>query len=323
MESRFVILARRYNDGSSTEVRQRALKDLYKKFIQEREKTFLDAAAATTAINSLYFSDYIDFDKITPQMQEAFHLAYPNVELTSLAQSTPEEAAGFLSGWKGKYFEVLVRDRLNAGEWVGDIHLNPNQVAAIAESATQPGWDLQIFNPDGTIADLLQLKATNSLGYIQEALKRYPDIDVLTTTDVFDHGDLISGHVINSGISNEDLTEAIHAPMESLFDTDIGEFLEDILPGLPFLIIAISEGRKVMVGKKSLALALSNAFERVAKTSLSMGVGALVYALDGGILSLPATFLTRIGFDRVKILHRNERRIRKKLLLLEQLRLEY
>lgn len=46
---------------------------------------------------------------------------------------------------------------------MGDIHLEPGQVAALAESATQPGWDLQILNADGTVAGELQLKATDSL----------------------------------------------------------------------------------------------------------------------------------------------------------------
>ena len=95
---------------------------------------------------------------------------------------------GFLSAWKGKYFEVLVRDELNAGEWVGDIHLEPGQTALLAESAIQPGWDLQIINSDGSVAQELQLKATESLSYVKEALERYPDIGVLTTDEVFNAG---------------------------------------------------------------------------------------------------------------------------------------
>ena len=171
-------------------------------------------------------------------MEEAFHLAYPNVELDSIVNSNPDEVVGFLNGWKGKYFEVLVRDDLNDGNWIGDVHLDPGQYTEIAESATQPGWDLQIFNDDGSISEALQLKATNSLGYVQELLEKYPDIDVLTTSEVFDQSDMLTEQIINSGVSNDDLTNAIHAPMESLFDSGIGEFVEDILPGLPFLIIA-------------------------------------------------------------------------------------
>jgi len=299
------------------------IKELYSKYIKGKEQTLIDAAASTAAINALYLSDEINYDQITPQMEEAFNLAYPTVEFESILDRNPDEVVGFLKGWKGKYFEVLVRDELNDGNWIGDVHLQPNQFAEIAESVKQPGWDLQIFNDDGSIAEALQLKATNSLGYVQEALEKYPDIDILTTSEVFDQSDILTDHIINSGVSNDELTNAIHAPMESLFDSGIGELIEDILPGLPFVIIAITEGRKVMVGKKSFEVAFASGLERSAKTGLSMGVGALVYALDGGILSLPASFLTRIGFDRFKITSRVSERIERKQLVANQLLLEY
>ena len=298
MENQLTVIAQNYKNQYSFNNWRQEINELYYKFIRGREQTLIDAAAATAAINALYLTDQIDYEQITPQMEEAFHLAYPNVDLESIVNSDPDEVVGFLNGWKGKYFEVLVRDDLNDGNWIGDVHLDPGQYTEIAGSATQPGWDLQIFNDDGSIANALQLKATNSLGYVQEALEKYPDIDVLATSEVFDHGDMLTDQIINSGVSNDDLTNAIHAPMESLFDSGIGEFVEDILPGLPFVIIALTEGRKVMVGKKSFEVAFTNGLERAAKTGLSMGVGALVYALDGGILSLPASFLTRIGFDR-------------------------
>lgn len=299
------------------------IKELYTKFIKNKEQTLIDAAATTVAVNALYLSDVIDYDQITPKMEEAFNLAYPNIGLETIIDRDPSEVLGFLNGWKGKYFEVLVRDELNAGNWIGDVHLDPGQFADIAESVTQPGWDLQIFNDNGSIADAIQLKATNSLSYVQEALERYPDINVLTTSEVFDHSNIITDHIVNSGLSNEDLTNTIHAPMESLFDSDLGEFIEDILPGLPFVIIALTEGRKVMVGKKSFEVAFVNGLERAAKTGLSIGVGALVYALDGGILSLPASFLTRVGFDRVKVTSRVSEKLEKRKSTANQMLLDY
>lgn len=323
MENQLTVIAQNYKKQYNFNNWRQEINELYNRFIRGREQTLIDAAAATAAINALYLSDQIDFDKITPQMKEAFNLAYPNVELESIVNRNPDEVIGFLNGWKGKYFEVLVRDELNDGSWIGDIHLEPGQYAEIAESVTQPGWDLQIFNDDGSIADALQLKATNSLSYVQEALEKYPDIDVLTTSEVFEQSDMLTDQIINSGVSNDDLTNAIHAPMESLFDSGIGEFVEDILPGLPFVIIALTEGRKVMVGKKSFEVAFANGLERAAKTGLSMGVGALVYALDGGILSLPASFLTRIGFDRFKVTSRVAEKIERKQLTANQMLLEY
>ena len=101
-----------------------------------------------------------------------------------MAGRSPEELAGFVNGWKGKLFEVDVRDRLNAGEWVGDLHLEPSQTAQLAASATQPGWDLAIYDSHGAVVDQLQLKATDSLAYVKHALEQYPGIHVLTTAEV-------------------------------------------------------------------------------------------------------------------------------------------
>lgn len=323
MDNQLLIIAQNYKNQYDLNDWHKEIKDFYSEVVKEREQSVIDAAAATAAVNALFLSDNIDFGKITPQMEEAFNLAYPNVELESLSNCNPDEIMGYLSGWKGKYFEILVRDKLNEGNWIGDIHLQTGQYAEIAESVTQPGWDLQILNEDGSIADALQIKATNSLSYIQKALEKYPDIDIISTSEVFNQSEILTDHLINSNVSNDDLTAAIKAPMESLCDSGIEEFFEDILPGLPFLIIAFSEGRKVMVGKKSFEMALSNGIERALKTGLSMSVGALVYLLDGGFLSLPASFLTRISFDRIKISSIVQRKIDKELSSLKQLLLEF
>ncbi len=258
----------------------------------------MDAAAAAAAVNALFLADRIDISQVTPQMEEAFRLTYPNVDLSSLADRSPSEVEGFLSAWKGKYFEVLVRDDLNAGELVGDIHLDPGQTAVLAESATQPGWDLEILNADGSVAQELQLKATQSLAYVKEALERYPDIDVLTTDEVLNAGGEAVQGIFPSGFSDSAIEDTIQAPMEALFDSPLEELVDTILPGLPFVLIAVGEGRKVLLSRKSFDLAMQDGLYRAAKTGAAIGVGGLVVLLDGGILSLPASFLTRVGIDR-------------------------
>jgi len=290
--------ARRYSSQPVAE----AVADLYGRYIKGREQSLMDAAAAAATVNALFLADRINLSQVTPQMNEAFLFAYPNVNLLSLADRSPAEVEGFLSAWKGKYFEVLVRDRLNAGEWVGDIQLGSGQTVVLAESATQPGWDLQILDPDGSAAHVLQLKATQSLGYVKQALERYPDIDVLTTDEVLDAGgDAVQG-IFASGFSDSALEDTIHAPMEALLDSPLEEMIETVLPGLPFVLIAAREGRKVLMGRKSFQLAMEAGLYRAAKTGAAIGIGALVVLLDGGMLSLPASFLTRIGFDRYTVI---------------------
>lgn len=299
-------LAARYRARrNSSQPVAEAVADLYRRYIKEREQSLIDAAAAAAAVNALFLTDRIDMSQVTPQMEEGFRLAYPNVGFSSLADRSPAEVEGFLSAWKGKYFEVVVRDNLNAGKWVGDIHLGPGETAVLAESATQPGWDLQILDPDGSVAHELQLKATQSLGYVKEALERYPDIDVLTTDEVLDAGGEAVQGIFASGFSDSDLEETIQAPMEALLDSPLEELIETVLPGLPFVLIAAGEGRKVLMGRKSFQLAMEAGLYRAAKTGAAIGIGALVVLLDGGMLSLPASFLTRIGFDRYTAMRRS------------------
>jgi len=303
----------------SVDVRK-AVSDLYKRYIKEREQSLLDAAAAAAAVHALFLSDRIDMSKVTPQMEEAFRLAYPNIDLSSLQDRSPSEVEGFLSAWKGKYFEVLVRDKLNAGEWFGDIHLEPGQTAVLAESATQPGWDLQILNADGSVAQELQLKATESLSYVKEALERYPDIQILATDEVLENGADTLGRVFPTGVSESELHEAIRAPMEALLDSPLEELIETILPGLPFVLIAVGEGRHVLMGRKSFEVAFADALYRSVKTVAAFGAGALVLWLDGGILSIPAAFLTRASFDRYTIMQQTEQILDRRIIRLRSLR---
>ncbi len=292
---------------------------LYKRYIKEMEQPLMDAAGAAAAVSALFLSDEIDMSQVTPQMEEAFRLAYPTIDLSTLADRSPAEVEGFLSAWKGKYFEILVRDDLNAGEWVGDIHLSPGQTAALAETATQPGWDLQILNPDGSVADELQLKATQSLGYVKEALERYPDIGVLTTDEVLQSGGDAVGGLVPSGFLESELDETIRAPMESLLDAGLEELAETVLPILPFVLIVGGEGREMLMGRKSFDHSMQDGLYRASKTGAAIGIGALVVFLDGGLLSLPASFLVRVGFDRYDAAGRSITSLDKRIGTLRQL----
>lgn len=201
-------------------------RQLYQRYIKEREETLLDAAASAASIQALFLADEVDYSQITPQMEEAFHLAYPDMDIGQLSGRDPEQLQGVLNGWKGKYFEVLVRDRLNDGEWAGDIHLELGQKAVLA-----------------------------------------------------------------------------------VFDSPVEELVEDVISFLPFIIIAVGEGRRVLLGKSSFQQALERGLERALKGGIAISVGAVVYLLDGGFLSLPVSFLARLGFDRWKLAEVVSRRL--------------
>jgi len=272
--------------------------DLYKHYIAKRENTLVDSISGALALNAIFLSDQIDYESITPQMEEAFSLGFPNMEISDLATMSSEHLNGVISNWKGKLFEIDVRDKLNNGEIVGDIFLENGQTAFIADKINQPGWDLQILNSDGTIANELQLKATDSLSYVNQAFERYPDIDIISTNEIA----LFNNKLINSGISNSEVEASITEPMQNLFDTATENVVESILPILPFLIIAGTEGRKYFIGRQKFDESISKVFDRGIKTGVSLGVGSLaMYLTDSGLFSIPATILTRIGFEIQKI----------------------
>lgn len=275
-----------------------SIKKLYDKHIRNREKSLIDSLTAAAALGAILYVDKIDLSEISPQMESAFHMAFPSKSIDSIYDMHGDELTGLVSAWKGKYFEVIVADKLNQGEWVGELHLEEGQVAQLADSVTQPGWDMQILNPDGSIAHELSLKATDSLSYLKSALERYPDIDILTTDDVLSNTDAISDHLISSGMYNNDLEEAIVNPISSLMDSPLEDVMEAVLPGLPFVIIALSEGRHVIMGKRSFEKILPNILKRSTKAGISIGAGFLSTFIIPDIFSIAVVAGVRMSLDR-------------------------
>jgi hypothetical protein len=278
---------------NSSENSRNELYKLHQSYLKRRQETITEALAASIALNEIFREDIIDLGAITPEMQEAFDISFPKLQIEDLADFTDNQLTGIISNWKGKLFEIEVRDRLNAGNIVGDLSLTEGQSASIAADLTQPGWDLQILNEDGSTAELLQLKATNSLSYINSAFEKYPGIDIMSTSEIANLND----NLINSDISLQDLNAAIETPMEPLFGHLGEDILDTLLPGLPFLIICLSEGRHVFMNKKTADEAFANASDRAVKSGLAIGAGILTtYFTSFSLLGITATFLTRLAF---------------------------
>lgn len=273
------------------------IKALYERFIKGREQLLLEIVASVVALDALIdLKRGVRYDRITPKMEESFHLAFPNLELSDLEGRSGESLEGLLVAWKGKYFEVLVRDKLNEGEAVGDIQLEPGQSAILADSPNQPGWDLQIINEDGTVDEALQLKATESLSYVQSALKENPDIDVITTEEVFSNPDKVSEQIHSSDIFDADLESAIEDPF-------VHHAIDYAIPGSSIVVITLAEGTKCLMGKQSLSYASMNALKKSAKSTISVGAGSVAWMLtDMGLISIPTTIATRLGIDRFQLM---------------------
>lgn len=211
-----------------------------------------------------------DPSRIPPEVEDAFRLAYPGLASNetfahAVGRMDSSELLGFVSGVKGKLFEIELVEQMNSGGLPDGYH------AEMATSATQPGWDLRVTGPDGQLADLLQAKATESADYVQQALVRYPDIDITTTSEV--HAQMVarglSEHVHNSGISEAALQAKVEAAAHGAHGFDLG----DLAPSSIALgVVALS----VFMGKRGSLREMGSEFgTRVGRGAVS-GAGAKV-----------------------------------------------
>jgi hypothetical protein len=190
---------------------------------------------------------------------------------------------------------------------------------------TQPGWDLQILDAEGRVSSYLQLKATDSLGYVHEALSRYPDITILATDEVADRG---GDFVLDSDITEASLEQQIGSAFDELDPGAVDRFLDAFSPLVPLMLIAASEGYRVVVGRTSMGHALGTASDRWTRSLLSSACGSAAYALAGGWVALPVAVASGLLYDRfrnqARIFESYERQIEKLTLLggYQQLRLK-
>ena len=212
-----------------------AFLDAFKRYATSKRQSLVDLTLAAASISPQIF---IDKSNIDPLIEKAIKETNPNFDPSLFSDFSEEKMMGILNSAKGKYFEYLVTDKLNAGEAVGDLQLPEGYQAVMATNANQPGWDIQILDPQGNTAEYLQLKATNSLGYINEILERYPDITILATDEVADQA---NGLVLDSNITEDDLREQILGTFSDLEPPSlIDNWIDAFNPLMPLVFIIAS-----------------------------------------------------------------------------------
>ena len=282
-------LTRRY--AAHTEIPPgEAFLHAFRRYLKANRESLLDivVAAASVQISTGTWPEDLD-----PLLLKAIHDTNPSLMQSNWFALDGEALQGAVNTAKGKYFEYLVADRLNQGQQVGPLLLEPGQQAVLAESMTQPGWDLRIVDEHGAAVEYLQLKATDSVAYIRTALERYPDIQVLATGEVAD-----SGLVLDSGITDQELRAHVEVGVDAVDVSLTENFLDHFHPLLPLAAMAMYEGHRLWVGQQSMdgfKLALARRSQRMVVTQ---AIGAAVYAMDGGLLSFPAAVAGGLVFDR-------------------------
>ena len=212
--------ARKQIDAEYQAVRQQVT--AYKRLTDRRyEAIATGRAKRETLLDALLvgghtLAAYAQGAAVSPAVRRAYEMAYPGLAKVhsfgdQVHRLDADQLMGFASGVKGKLFEQKLVQQLNEG------HLPDGYRAFLAESATQPGWDIGFHGPDAKVVEVLQAKATDSVSYVREALARYPNIDVITTKEVGAQLAMqgLSEHVTTSDISDAALERVVHSAIEA------------------------------------------------------------------------------------------------------------
>ena len=97
------------------------------------------------------------------------------------------------------------------------------------------------------------------------------------------------------------------------------ELTESVTGFLPFMVISVHEGSKVLLGRKPGKTGLKDGAYRMVKTGAAMGVGAAVSGLTGFWAAIPVTMGVRALFDRYRSKTLTGRRVQGRIKRLQEL----
>ncbi|WP_229359742.1 hypothetical protein [Ferrimonas aestuarii] len=153
------------------------------------------------------------FDAVRRGYSELEHTS--NSEILDYFDGVTDDAIqGHVSNIKGILFEQTYVEQL----------AEHGVQAQLFEATNHPVSDIALMS-GGDIAAEMQLKATDSVSYINETLADNPDIAVVTTSEVAAQVDpnlLEAGLVIDSGISNQDLNTEVSSAIFGETSSEIG-----------------------------------------------------------------------------------------------------
>lgn len=98
------------------------------------------------------------------------------------------------------------------------------------------------------------------------------------------------------------------------------ELTESACSALPFVLIAVQEGSKVILGRKPGVTGVKDGAYRMAKTGVAMGIGGAVATAAGFWAALPVTMGVRALFDRYRSRTLTGHRVQGRIQRLRELR---
>ena len=241
------------------------------------EQEVLDLAGIAADLELSAFVDGKLNPEFDPLVREAFRLVVPNKDPQGMSSKQLRHVAGIV---KGKFFELLVVDRLNKGKSVGRLKLAQGQMARVAKSLTQPGWDIEIIGKNGRVLkQKYQLKATASVAYVKRALERYPNIKVLVPEPMREFGNKVTG----AGMAHSELARPVQKYVDFLGKNVAVRRIEKVVglgmkvvPVTSILVVTGKEGARVLVGRATLQEAMSQSGARLGRQAAYAAFGSTI-----------------------------------------------
>ena len=149
-------------------------------------------------------------------------------ETVSYLQSmSDEQLVGVVSNVKGILHEMeYVRLENTDGDSIS---------AAMFPDTNHKGFDILMSDESDGSSWEIQLKTTDDAGYVQEWIEKYPDGEILVSSEIASELNIES-----SGISNEELTIRVESFVDKLITEDMSSSIWHLIPTLSLLSIASS-----------------------------------------------------------------------------------
>lgn len=213
------------------------VKELVKESKRLKKDNFAIEVGVATEVGLLYAFDYFNVDDA---IFEGFAAQYPRLaEKQSLYHSliddngmeiSSQSMTGFLNGIKGKVFENELVSHLN--------EKYDGYEFGIAESATQPIWDLKGINASGQeILVQAKMGGETYVSDIHEAMVQNPDVLFATSTEIqekiLEKSPELASQFVGVDISNVEFTTKIEDNLEQLvsnYGVDVPDGMNDFLP---------------------------------------------------------------------------------------------
>lgn len=259
------------------------LKSLVKEIeLQKKESIAIEIGIATEVALLYAFNEFNVDDNIA----EGFASQYPNLAenqslyqdlLAKGADTDIENLTSYIDRIKGKIYEIELTDRL--GEQFD------GYTFSIAESATQPIWDIKGVNADGQeILVQAKMGGENYAYEVKDRMLESPDVLFATSTEIQDkilsmHPELVN-QFINIDISNAEFSTQIAENAEQLIANHGADFFDSSAEFIPVL-------GEIIVGIKLLSemSKVNNEYQGVSKSQqdkIKM-IKAIVYLSRYGV----------------------------------------